>query len=396
MSTIFSRLAEGPEFRYLVRKAEIAQYGGKNVLLEEDRAKEILPAFGFTWEVTSTYRRQTDGVTHAWKSDFSSDRLLRSLVSAMEDAVQQEGLEDGSLRQWIDGQKLDATIQQVMAEVYRYAEEKRPLAETIPMFIAYAVAHIPGVYPWNVTEDGNVERVLPRWPVRMNETGYPLKVGIPNGLGCETICWATLAAGSKDNPGKTDQIVMISLVGSQKKVKAVWAAMMDNKRTNLELPSSQSSGVKARRFDGNGRYSQFWNDGPLPESGLSHIVIELKDNLSPQTGEPFAHIVGTDQVPDLPRLFRQLDLALRLPILEEWMGRIWDLARIAGVIVPIRSYGCQAYWVRVEQDAAWAKIIAQCDGATGPEAGKIEVIGTIHHVSDVEEDADDDEEDDDE
>jgi hypothetical protein len=346
MSTTFSRLAEGPEFKNIVKRAEISQYSGPQntraaqLLIGDSRATEVLPSFGFKWEVTSPYHRQTDGITQAWKIDYYADRYLRNLAVAMEDAVQQEGLEDGSLRQWIDGQQLTATMQKVLDDVYRYAEEKRPQEETIPMHVAYAIASLPGVHPWKATEDGNVaERVLPRWPVRLTERENPLMAGIPNGLGCQCLCWATLGAGSNDNPSKIDEIVMVSLVGHQKKVKAVWAAAMDNKRINLDLPISMSTSQPARRVDGNGRYFQFWNSEPLPESGLSHAVIELKDNLNPRVGEPFAHIVGTDETPDLPRLFRQLDLALRLPIQEDWIKRIWDIARIEGLIVPIRSYG---------------------------------------------------------
>ena len=59
---------------------------------------------------------------------------------------------------------------------------------------------------------------------------------------------------------------------AHKKLKAVWAAMMDNKREQIKLPFQQrtyygeeTKYLGARRLEGKGRYRTFWNREPLPE-----------------------------------------------------------------------------------------------------------------------------------
>lgn len=358
-------------------------------LANDPKAGEFLPAFGFVLKDVHTYGQVE--TFRAWQMEESIHATFRrNLEQSVRQLVVNDGQPDGSLRQHLDSRALaDAWLN--AATAYRYYDIHRPSEDCMPLHIAAAIAALPGVVEWTVADDGtSAERVLPRWPARLPAHTNPLKVELKNKLLCECVCWAALPAKTPDNPSPVDEIVMISLVGQQKKLKAVWASLMDNRRNPIKLPSltDRYGGfdvryAEARRLDGSGRYQSFWNSEPLPESGLAHLVIEAKESISPRPGVPFAHITGRDGTPHLGRLFKQLDLALRLPIQEEWMADVWQGAQEAKLIAPIRSHGCAAFWVRADQDAGWARVIARAAGATGPDAGRIETIGTTEHKSEV-------------
>jgi hypothetical protein len=178
---------------------------------------------------------------------------------------------------------------------------------------------------------------------------------------------------------------------------------MDNKREQIKLPSQQrtyygdeTKYLGARRLEGKGRYRTFWNREPLPESGMAHVVIDCVQASRPEAGRPFPHIVGADGTPDLPRFFQQLDMALRLPLDPGWTQTLWNEALQADkaaqrpqLIVKLPSHGCLAYWVRTDQDAQWAKIVARCAGASGPQAGAIEAVGELKRIANATEIASD-------
>jgi hypothetical protein len=273
-----------------------------------------------------------------------------------------------------------------------------PTEDALPLHIAAALASLPGV-SWTIADEGaRLVRTLPAWPARLPATEQPLKVELKNGLLADVLCWSALPAETYDNPGPLAEIVFLSLIGPQKKLKAVWAAMMDNKRDLIKLPFQERryygghdlKYLGARRLEGKGRYRTFWNSEPLPESGMAHVVIECAQATRPEVGKPFPHIVGADGTPNLGQFFQQLDMALRLPLDPTWAAMLWGEALKADkaaqrpqLIIKLPAHGCQVYWVRADQDAQWAKIVARCAGATGPHAGAIETIGELKRVSNI-------------
>ncbi len=258
--------------------------------------------------------------------------------------------------------------------------------------------------PWQTNADGSaIERTLGNHPARIPASREPQRLTTKNDVLAETVAWAIIPKKHLDaDSDQEDEIIMLSLVGRHRTLKAVWSEFMSNARRPLTLPyfsyGQSLEHRKARRLAGKARYKTFW-EAPLPDSGLTHLLIEQAEVSAPKTGKPFAHIVGADGVPDLDRLFEQLEVALRLPLQRDWMAQIWEMATTSDsttgryrVITELPSHGCKAYWVRAQEDRTWAQIIAACAGATGDEAGVMETIGTVRSARVVIGGDDDDEE----
>jgi hypothetical protein len=397
--SIFSRLSDGPLAHSLVERVDRIHWNllrHKEEALElaaNPRCADLLPSFGYALKAAPTgYGEQAPFGRVVWQEeDHMRTVLYKSWRSAVKEAVVHHGQPDGTVRQRVSGAKLEEAWGTVLDQCYRFAAaSRRPDPSILPLLTAEALAALPGWGEWTIVDGvpgGAVERVLPAWPARVPPTTHPLKMELGNGLLCETVAWAVLT--SRMSGESYGEVLMISLVGQQKKIKAVWAALMDNKRHVLKLPSLRTAGRlevrygEARRLAGKGRYQTFWNREPLHESGLAHVVIEARESLSPRPGVPFAHITGSDGTPDWGRLFRQMDLALRLPIREEWMRTLWEEGQEANLIVALPAHGCSAFWVRAGNDEGWAKVIARAAGASGPDAGRMETFGSASHKAEV-------------
>jgi hypothetical protein len=408
MTSLFSRLTDGAALFGLFERCTAASGQAytnpapAQELAADAQAAEILPLFGAKRErqflPAHLSRTTSSGSSYElWRIQYPFPQFWNGFAHDLARAVESVAQPDGTVVQHLAAE----TVRQVWMGKRNttfnatYHREVMPSEDAIPLHVAAALASLPGA-PWSATEEGaRLVRQLPAWPARLPTTLQPLKIELKNGLLADTLCWAALPAESYDNPGPLAEIVCLSLIGPQKKLKAVWAAMMDNKREQIKLPFQQRTPygeetkyLGARRLEGRGRYRTFWNREPLPESGMAHVVIDCVQACRPDAGRSFPHIVGADGTPDLPRFFQQLDMALRLPLDPAWSQTLWDEALQADkaaqrppLIVKLPSHGCQAYWVRTDQDAQWAKIVARCAGASGPHAGAIEAVGELKRIA---------------
>lgn len=407
MTSMFARLTDGPALLSLIERCNAASsqayYDPKpaQALAADPTAAAILPLFGCKREQQQTPAHMGRTTTYElWRVQHPFPQFWTAFKNDLAKAIVSEAQPNGTLAQHLTADAVRHVWESKRNTLFNaaYPKEITPPEEALPLHVAVTLATFPST-PWTLTDDGTrLVRMLPAWPARLPATTQPLKLELKNGLLADVVCWSALPAESYDNPGPLAEIVFLSLIGSQKKLKAVWAAMMDNKRDLIKLPflerryygGDDLKYLGARRLEGKGRYRTFWNSEPLPESGMAHIVIECAQATRPQVGKPFPHIVGADGTPNLARFFQQLDMALRLPLDPTWAQTLWDEALKADkaaqrpqLIVRLPAHGCQAYWVRADQDAQWAKIVARCAGATGSQAGSIETIGELKRVSNV-------------
>ncbi len=308
-------------------------------------------------------------VSLMWKRSCETGVFLHQLHRRLADQFVSEGLPDGRVRQLL---ATDAARRVWHAERMRCCSatsaDDRPDERDMPWHLAYAVAQLPGG-GWSVTAEG-LERVLPAHPLRVAPTSHPPNLELKSGLLAACVGWAYLPAGA---PGSEErpvhELVYLSCVGPHAKLKAAWAALMDHKRDVIKVPEPDRRGfpdyLRTRRIEGKGVYRSWWNDTPLPESGLAHLSIEHASRLGPRTAQPFLHLVGADGTPFLPQFLWQLDRASTLPLKPTWAAQLWTAGLDRQVIVRLPSYGCTAYWV-LPDEAVWADIVAACAGATGP------------------------------
>jgi hypothetical protein len=379
----WSRLADGPRLLRADERARNAnEYRPETIppVVDDPTSADLLPPLGYRLEATS-YPGWATGPrrAHTWKRPHVAGCFLLQLPTQLAAQITSEGLADGTVRQRLRTEDAVAAWHRHRAALCGPAPAASPTATLpeeghLPAHLAFALAQIPGA-GWTVAADG-LERVLPPWPLRYAPTLQPLKLELKTRLLVDCVGWAYLPANSPDNEGNVHELVYLSSVGPQKKLKAAWATLMDKKRDTIKVPLPGAAGrfdlINTRRMEGAKVYSTFWNDDPLPESGLAHLVIQHTSLLNPRTGRPFLHLVGADGTPQLTRFAWQLDQASTLPIKPAWAERLWHDGLAAGSIVKLPSYGCQAYWVRPD-DAAWAELVAGCAGATGPAS--IETFG---------------------
>lgn len=403
MSTIFSRLAEGSEMLSLYNKAlNQGQSSWNNPVpavefTQDSKAQAFLPLFSgsVTYRDTPSQWIGKSGIGPTyplWVFPHFFSRFWRSLRHYLREAMTTEPLEGGMVRQVLRA----AAAADAWAKAVEYDghTSMQRSAEHIAAHIAAQIAALGGV-PWHISDDGEgIYRELGAYPARLPEVPVPMKLVTGRDVLADTLAYVILPGGKGVNDSTSEEILMLSLVGRHRALKAVWSDFMSNDRKPMHLPTferayyrDETGNRSARRLAGKGNYKTFWK-APLPESGLAHLVIEYTHIAAPQIGKPFAHIVGTDGIPDMDRLFEQLDAALRLPIQREWMPKIWEMATetdaLTGrpeLITTLPSFGCTGYWVEAGRDADWAKIVAACAGATGPQAGQIETVGTLSQSS---------------
>ena len=380
---VWSRLDDGPLFLKADERARSAnEYRPETIppVVDDPTSALVLPQLGYRLEATS-YPSWATGPrhSHTWKRHHALHRFMLQLHTTLATHIAHEGLEDGTVRQrlqtedavsaWHTHRTALFGATPVIGSTYTIPDEHH-----LPVHLAFALQQLLGA-GWSVTSDG-LERVLPPWPLRYAPTIQPLKLELKTGLLADCVGWAYLPANSPDNEGTIHELVYLSGVGLQKKLKAAWATLMDRKRDTIKVPLPGHAGridlIATRRLEGSKVYESFWNDEPLAESGMAHLVLQHRSLLNPRTGQPFLHLVGADGTPNLCQFAWQLDQASTLPITSSWAMRLWDDGLRAGIIVSLPSYGCQAYWVRPDE-AAWSELVARCAGATGPVS--IETFG---------------------
>ena len=111
--------------------------------------------------------------------------------------------------------------------------------------------------------------------------------------------WAVIPASTTGNAETTDVIVYLSGVGNQKKLRATWATLQDNRREPIKLPDGKDTHKgpiyrAARRPEGKKIYQTFFNETPLEQSGMAHMVMQHWSVLTPRAAEPFVHLTGAD------------------------------------------------------------------------------------------------------
>jgi hypothetical protein len=373
--------------------------GGALAVAQDAATPSLLPQFGFrrTLEMTPSAQlerqKKLPRQYEAWTVDPSARAVVSRLRNAVAQAIVREPCVDGTV---VETVRLDALERAWQASCQTAALPDSMLeSDARETQLAAALAARTIGLPWTADADGErLTRTLPAHPLRLPTSREPLWAVYGKGdreTRVECVAWAVLPAGDTYTDSPQDEILMASYCGWQKLCKGIWAALMDRKRSLVSLPYlaeqyGRTSVVyrSARRLEGKRRYQTFWNERPLGRSGKAHVVIEAMEVCRPAIGVPFAHIVGSDATPDFARFARQLAAALRLPVRPEWSHDLWRLASTEdkargrpALIWRIPSFGCAAFWVRADLDAAWAQIIATLAGARGPQAGAIERTGEL-------------------
>jgi hypothetical protein len=373
--------------------------GSSIALTSDPLVAEALPLFGFrrTTETTPAFQlersKKLPRQYEAWTIDPQARSFLARLRREVARSITQEPQPDGTLTETVAVAVLEAAWN--LARQNKALPEPMLTPDAITLQLAATLADRTIGVPWGADAEGvRLMRTLPAHPLRLPTNREPLWAVYGKGdreTRVECVAWVVLPAGDTYTGSPQDEILMASFCGWQKLCKGVWAALMDRKRSLVSLPYfaeqyGRTSVVSraARRLEGKRRYQTFWNARPLGRSGKAHIVIEAMEVCKPAIGVPFAHVVGSDATPDYARFARQLDAALRLPIRHAWAEELWRLASTEdkargrpALISRIPSFGCAAYWVRADLDAAWAQIIATLAGATGQSAGAIARTGEL-------------------
>lgn len=361
-----------------------SRYGGTPepaLAIGADPRAEVLLHFGLTQRQHVTSEHGVVTTSPIWIERESDDMPIANTLARLVQAGGETAAQaDGQLTQRIALDALVEAWQTARSRLSRRyaAEDTITKPASMPYHIVYAMQSAIGVL-WELHGD-SITRTLPAHPLRMPVDATPRRAETENRVAVPCMAWAVMPPNQHSNTTNAPLLVYVSLLGHQKELQAVKAAIIDAKRGELTLPSRRSAPVVARRPAGKGVYHTFTEH--LPKSEFYHLVIQLREELEPAMGCDFPHLVGADGRPDLPRLFRQLDIALRLPVAEEWMPQLWELATQLRLITPLESYGCTAYWVNASNDARWSRVIAACNG--NPDAA-LECFGELEHIAAVEE-----------
>ena len=426
--------ADGPEILRFVGAAKRAAAQAEDKTYPDDQAAKAIFAderaawlthFGFIQSTTiPPLRRDKDdialpreGYSFFKEEEKHVDTFLSAWQRAAIKLVEAEYVEDGMLVQRLNVVQLEASwlttyerhYPAVLPVSHRYStpgKQAKPTTDAMPFHLAYLMADWIGL-PWQVEGDTLIRR-LPNMPLRLPSRKAPASVETEQRVRVACNAWALMPAHTLDNPTSNPMLVYASLIGQQKELLAIKASIVDAKRGMLFVPFVNDRGNfayhEARRKPGKGVFHSFIQH--LPASDHHHMVMQMREELEPKVGYGFPHIVGSDGAPDLGRLFKQLDIALRLPVDLAWMERIWAMATVAdeaagrpALIEKLESSGCTAYWMRADDDLAWSKIISTCVGGSG--AVPMEIFGEVLNVASVEEvisedDADEDNADEDE
>jgi hypothetical protein len=372
---------------------------GALALTSDATATATLPLFGFcrTFEATPAFQlerhKKLPRQYEAWTIDPQARGFISRLRREVTRTVSPAPQPDGTLTETVAVAALEAAWN--LARQNTVLPEPMLTPDAVALQLAATLADRTIGVPWAADADGGrLVRSLPAHPLRLPTSREPLWAVYGKGdreTRVECVAWVVLPAGDTYTSSPQDELLMASFCGWQKLCKGIWAALMDRKRSLVSLPYlaeqyGRTSVVyrSARRLEGKRRYATFWNERPLGRSGKAHVVIEAMEACRPGIGVPFAHIVGSDAMPDYGRFARQLAAALRLPVRPEWSHDLWQLASSEdkargrpALITRIPSFGCAAFWVRADLDAAWAQIVATLAGASGQSAGAIERTGEL-------------------
>jgi hypothetical protein len=105
------------------------------------------------------------------------------------------------------------------------------------------------------------------WPLRPGAASLPILTEL-RGLTHPIVSWAALSAATPADPAT---LLHLSAVGSAPRLRALWADLLDQRRTRITLRDRHGTALVAVRSDG--RYYTAWSDAPLPASGLLHLSL---------------------------------------------------------------------------------------------------------------------------
>ncbi len=376
---IFTRLPEGATFLGQFTAASAAQH---NLLISDGEAAvavcadarntPVLPAFGMVPKLQRTgsspkhpYSRSVD----AWVCDYPFPHFWADFTRTLFGALHTARTDDG-LIQTLSAAGAAEVWDLAVRRAYSRASGWSPTPAHQPLHFAAAIASFGGL-PWQITDDG-IARALPNQPFRHIPRGAAVNPPVMHGKqGLLNPCvgWAVIPAHTLSNSEGEDALVYFAGVGQQKKLRATWAQLLDARRETIKLPFYEEGYYDqkiayraARRPAGKQVYQTFWNDTPLPESGLAHMVMQHWSIFAPRALEPFIHLTGADGIPDLTRFMTQMDAACPLPLTPAWAAQLWELGVSRTCILPLPSYGCTAYFVDPSDVMSWGQIVARCLG----------------------------------
>jgi hypothetical protein len=376
---LWSELANGAMYARANKRAVNGAPDKQLETLNDPQSAHLLPRLGFELR-SNLYSGGNAQVRTTWQRDYAWSCFLTQLTEKIGELVTSRGNPDGSVTQTVAAENVVESWWKKRDANFIPSSRLQPTPQDAPIHIAIAIAASPGP-AWTVSDDGvAITRLLPAWPLRYAPKGasQPLKLELKNRMLLDCVCWAYLPKESRANPNGEHEVAFLSFVGPQKKLKAGWATLMDNKRELMRLPTPPAheydnpKPVLARRCEGKGSYRTFWNDAPLEESGLAHVAIQHASVFDPRTAQPFIHITGADGTPDLMFFMQQMELASTLPLHPSWAEQLWQMGRQEKVIVQLPAHGCCAYWIDAGDEGKWADIAARCGGAKN---ARIETIG---------------------
>lgn len=186
---------------------------------------------------------------------------------------------------------------------------------------------------------------------------------------CRVLAWALKPANLHVPSDRTNgELLYISLTGYHPLVRGFWAAIVDGKQQNLDLPyerefRAHTGEMKkytayhtAHRPDGKGVYDTFWNDTPLEFAGsYAHLAMVHTSMFSPTQGQWALHLSADNGSANFALAHMQLDHILTLPVLKDWVPQLWELGLKHGLIVPLPSHNCVA-WLIQPDEAKWGQI----------------------------------------
>lgn len=399
----FELLAQGPQLADLhVRVARAAQKihadSKPMELLMADPTLDttVLTRLGFLlatppYGAHATVRR----LSQAWTRHHFYTAMLAQFLRDVDQHMLASGAAnpDKTITQTLTAGDVIGLWKQARNENFRYSygygtPVQQPHEADIPIHVAL-VLHALGGPSWDIDPFGMVaSRILPGHPLRNMRGGMrPQRVSLPSKALVEILAWVMLPARLTGN-GK-DELLYAAAVGGQKKLRALWAAILDGKRHEFKMPKAKLEPslafgigsatnpdvVSMRRVEGSGQYAAFWNDTPLATSGLAHLVLEHISASQPTDNQPFLHVTGEDGLPDLPHFFRQLDTACPLPLDAAWTQALWDKGVQAQLIRQLPSSGCAGYWVAAEDLSTWANIVSAIVSGDDTAEATMEAFG---------------------
>jgi hypothetical protein len=369
-------------------KPTLATTHDKLATLDHPDVATFLPHFGFQYE--ETYRSSyypPSCPSHFWFRRDPTHAAMWEQLSTLAAFIQHERCANGTLLQRLDRDAIEqwwaeakAAVRQVTQYSYR-ASNPDTLEQSSYVAVALAACTGPA---WTIVDHGSaVERLLPAWPFRYAPAD-PLPLSFHTGMWTDLLCYAALPPEIAGTAATIHHLVYLSLVGPQKKLKAAWAVLMDGRANVIKLPddnhgrSATLDHIDAKRTPGKGDYCSYWNDEPLPQSGMAHLVIHHRSENDPRPCEPFLHVAGLDGLPDLEHFAFQMDRACPYPIRSHWVDQLWEQGQAHQVIRRLPARGITAYWVDAASDT-WASIVAHCaNGGHHPDSIIVETFGATH------------------